>query len=390
MKKTVKIFSVVLAIVILVTSLTSCGGNKVSKNDIIGQWYSDSGEMEIDVRKDGTYDDRGYGTGTWKYLDDGVTVEFTDFYGYTKTTTVIKDDYGYSIYNGRYYRDFYPNLVGETNEIPTNEIPTNDYNNQQITGIQKVSVDAFTGIKYEVTGISPYCKISINNSGCSADAQQRVTYSFDKEYYANGDKAIITATLSANTSEKDYILESSEIGYDLAGQAEYVSSEQQFDIEFIKKEVSDKVTALISSSIGTNGICNVSDQRILDYETRLSGANFFMRNGITKVEPTHIATYFSCLKEQKKPSMNAYLPYNRCSYVYCFDVYGDVNNVICHGKLYVTITAENIVKLPNGSLSWNNEKCDFKVDTGVDGFDNCVSNTIMSYSDNYNITKIEL
>lgn len=394
MKKKIKVFSICLALVMLVTSLTACNSDKVKKDDIVGQWYAEDGEMKIDVRVDGSYDDGGYGTGTWKYLDDGETIEFMDFYGSTKTTTIVKDEYGYSIYNGRYYRDEYPSekLTGNINNL-NNTGSSNNSSNEQTMGTQKITIDAFAGISYEVTGISPYCQISINNSGCSVDAQQRVTYTLDKEYYANGELATITAIISNNKAKdgnNEYVLSSAQSTFAVTGQAEYVSPEQNFNVEFIKRQVGDKVVSLISSSIGTNKICNVSDQIILDYETRLPDANFYSRNGITKVEPTHQATYFLCLKEQMKASMNEYLPYNRCSFVYCFNVYGDVNNVVCQGKLYVTITAENIVASPDGSISWNNEKCDFKIDTNVDGFDNCVANTIMSYSDNYNISKVTL
>lgn len=120
MKKT-KIFSVLLAIIMLITTFSACNGGTVNKNDIVGQWYDANGEMKIDVRADGSYDDDGYGTGTWKYLDDGVTIEFMDFYGSTKTTTIVKDEYGYSIFDGRYYKDAYPNFEKDENEISTNE-----------------------------------------------------------------------------------------------------------------------------------------------------------------------------------------------------------------------------------------------------------------------------
>lgn len=150
MKKKIKIFSVFLALVMLLTGLTACGGDKVSKKDIIGQWYSSSGEMEFDVRKDGTYDDGGYGTGTWKYLDDGETIEFMDFYGSTKTTTIVKDEYGYSIFNGRYYRDAYPAFEDEINEIPTNE-------NKESTSIPLSKVSNFSDgcawVEYNQDGV---------------------------------------------------------------------------------------------------------------------------------------------------------------------------------------------------------------------------------------------
>ena len=133
--KKIKIFSVLLAVIMLITAFSACSGGKVKKNDIVGQWYASDGEMKIDIRKDGTYDDGGYGTGTWKYLDDGETIEFTDFYGSTKTTTIVKDEYGYSIFNGKYYKDAYPNIENITNDnfadenAQSNAIPFSKVNN---------------------------------------------------------------------------------------------------------------------------------------------------------------------------------------------------------------------------------------------------------------------
>lgn len=219
--------------------------------------------------------------------------------------------------------------------------------------------------------------------------QKYVTFSLDKTYYANGEKAIVTASVSNNTGGVSYKLDSTEDSYEVSGQSEYVTSTQQFDDELLEKEVRDTVTSLVSSAIGTNSVCDVSDMYILDYETRLSDANFYHRKGITEVKTSCKAIYFSHIKEQKKAAVNSNLPYNRCSYIYCFDVYGDVNDTICEGKLYVNITAENIVRQSDGKIFWDNENCDFNISTGTDGFDNCVSNTIMSSSNNYNISKVK-
>ena len=255
--KKIKIFSVLLAIVMLITTFSACGGNKVKKNDIVGQWYASDGKMEIDVRKDGTYDDGGYGTGTWKYLDDGVTIEFKDFYGYTKKTTISKDEYGYSIYDGRYYRDEYPaekltNNNTNSNSGFVNGNGNNNLSNEVSTGTQKITVDAFAGISYEITGISPYCKISINNSGCSADSQQRVTYKLDKEYYANGETAVITASVisyKAKDGNNEYILKNEQSTYSVSNQPEYIKTIDKTIISTIQNELDDYVTTSVANAV---------------------------------------------------------------------------------------------------------------------------------------------
>lgn len=384
MKKALKIFSVVLAIVILLTSLTSCGGDKVSKKDIIGQWYSESGEMEIDVRKDGTYDDRGYGTGTWKYLDDGVTVEFTDFYGYTKTTTVIKDDYGYSIYNGRYYRDSYPNLVGETNEIPTNEIPTSDYNNQQTTEIQKIYIDAFSGIKYEITGISPRCQISVNNSSCSADAQQRVTYKFDKDYYANGETATITATILVNKLKEgntEYVLSSEQSSFSVSNQPEYVTTVDEKILSAVKVELNDFVTSKKSEAIGNWGL--------FDIHAKGNSYSKYKSVDSTKLEEV----YFTSIKQNKLNEDVAI--FNSLNFIYSFSATmheGGINGTeSC--KVYTNVIAYNVVKYPDGTIKWgqkNPDAFDFSYIGSLEGVNNLVTTTVTTKSADYNISKVEI
>ena len=152
MKKLLRSICLLMIPILLVTGLCSCSG----KNSIVGQWYDSDGDLAFEVKKDGTYDTGGLlGKGKWKYLDDDETIEFTDFYGYTKTTKVEKDDLGLSIFNGKYYKDAYPS-----------EEQMSEFKDKNA-----VSLDAFDGIKYEVSGISPYCKISINNSGCSEEVQ---------------------------------------------------------------------------------------------------------------------------------------------------------------------------------------------------------------------------
>ena len=41
-------------------------------------------------------------------------------------------------------------------------------------------LDAFAGLDITITGISPFCDVSINTSGCSAEVQQNVSFKKDK------------------------------------------------------------------------------------------------------------------------------------------------------------------------------------------------------------------
>ncbi len=62
--------------------------------------------------------------------------------------------------------------------------------------------------------------------------------------------------------------------------------------------------------------------------------------------------------------------------------------MVYYTDIYVHVSAENVVKKANGTVTWANEQCTLKVQAVDNGLDNCVSNLIMKNSDNYNISKI--
>ncbi len=370
-----------MAFVLLISSFAGCSGDKVKKSDIIGQWYASDGEMEMDVRKDGSYDDGGYGTGTWKYLDDDETVEFTDFYGYTKTTKIIKDEYGYSIFNGRYYRDAYPEIESESHEN-TQNIPQGS--NNQIPETNQIMVDAFTGIKYEVTGISPKCEVSVNNSGCSADAQQRVTYEFDKDYYANGETATVTATIpvkSLKDGNTEYVLMKQQSTFIISNQPEYVKTIGKNELEAVKKELDDYVIAKKSEAINNWGLFGIhaTGNSYSTYKSVDSG----------KLEQIYLTSV-----KQNKISKDLTI-YNSLNFIYSFSgtMHGGSINGTESCRVYVNVIAYNVIKYPDGTVKWGEKDPDsyeFCHKATLDGVSNLVTTTVTVNSSDYNISKVEL
>lgn len=179
----------IVGIILILSVLSACGSSTSSP---VGNWYNEKGKC-LNVRKDGSWKlEDSYGTGTWKKLNDDI-IEFTDFYGDTQESEINEDALGKYIdfgYYGNFYKDAYPS-------------------EEKISEIKKqnaISINPFEGIKYEISEISPYCKISINNQGCTSEAQKYVTYNFDKDVYKNGESATITAVLSTYTGEETYAL----------------------------------------------------------------------------------------------------------------------------------------------------------------------------------------
>lgn len=109
--------STILVLTLMLCALSACGTN--SEKNIIGKWYNNDGKC-LDIRSDGSYKlEDSYGTGTWKYLDDNETIEFTDVYGDTNETIVETDDTGDYIKfspHGNFYR--------KTENINENEMPS--------------------------------------------------------------------------------------------------------------------------------------------------------------------------------------------------------------------------------------------------------------------------
>lgn len=365
MKKTVKIVSIALAIISIFLSLSACGGKE---NEIVGMWYDDDGEV-LNVQKDGTYNfDGEYGSGTWKILDDKETIEFTDFYGMTKNIEITEDDLGVYIFyhQERLYKDAYPS----EEEISEQEEEISKEREKNAT-----ELDAFDGISYEVNGISPYCKVTINTQNCDELVQKYVTFKLDKETYANGENAIITATLSNNTGEENYKLRSMTDEYIVHGAAEYLTSINNVDLSLLKEELADFIVAQKGSAIGS--------------QFPFGHYHAFMLKSLDTVKDEN-TTYFSSLKAIKKDVFKDTEIFNSLSCIYSIKFTDRNDNSY---NAYICITANNLVKNSDGSIRWgteNLEDYDFVCKSSDKSVEDCITVNVMNNSDNYNITKVEI
>lgn len=365
MKSIVKIVSVVLVITSIFLTLSACGG---VEDEIIGMWYDEDGDV-LSVQKDGTYNFEGeYGSGTWKILDDNVTIEFTDFYGMTKNIEIIEDSLGVYIFyhQERLYKDSYPS----EEEISKQEEEISKEKEKNAT-----ILDAFNGVSYEVGGISPYCKITINTQNCSEEVQNYVTFKTDKDFYSNGDNAIITATLSSSTEEVVYKLKSTTNEYNISGQAEYLTSLNGVDLTLLKSELNDFVTAQKGSATGTHYPFGHYSAYVI---TSLDAAT------------NEDIAYLSSLKKIKQEIFNETGIFNSLSFLYSIK-FTDRSDT--HHNAYISITANNLVKNPDGSIRWGTEDLgdyDFICKSSDKSIEDCINTNIMCNSENYNISKIEI
>lgn len=250
--------------------------------------------------------------------------------------------------------------------------------------IDSSKIDPFKGLTYEISGISPYCKIAINNQGCSNEAQQYVTYTLDKEFYANGEKAIINAALNYNGQE-EYTLYKEATTFEVSGQPEYITSVDGLDLTELKKELNDNLNAQKALAAGGEKLFS------LEYYY-VGGTHYESCDNITLSE-----VYFSSLKPIKNSIYNSRnTPYNRLSFVYAvtYTWHGEYvfdENETGKGTMWVNVSANNIIKYPDGSIKWgstSSDDYDFVYSISQKGLEDCITTTIMCNSADYNISKV--
>ena len=232
----------------------------------------------------------------------------------------------------------------------------------------KKRLDPFEGLKFEVAGISPFCKIVINNANCDSDVQFHVTYTLDKETYANGDEAIITASVD---QADEYELISETATYKVENQPEYITSVDGVDLTFLESERNDFVTAGTSAALQ-------EFTGLFDYTY-----GWDPWESIDSVN--NVETWFATIKKTKLSSDALF--YNSINYIYSIDVTRGGNP----RTYYVNVSCYNIIKYPDGTLKWGNPNPDsyeFKTKTQENGVDDLVATTITVLASDYNLSKI--
>lgn len=234
-------------------------------------------------------------------------------------------------------------------------------------------LDPFDGIKFETSGISPKCTVTINNQNCSIDAQSVVNYSLDKEFYANGETAIITATISGYDAVQKYLLSSETTQWNVENQPEYIMSADDIDLSQIKPEVEDFIDATIAKETHAG------------VRWELLGASISGADEVKDLKAGDI--YFQSLKLQKE------LPDDSCYNYLTFSYSGKyVSASDGNGSVFTCVSAANLIKYPDGTLKWGTESTegfDFKAEGSTKGMEDCIEKAVIVHSDNYNITKLD-
>lgn len=364
-----KILAVLLAALLVAGSLSGCGtGNR----QLVGKWYDKDGRC-LDLRKNGTWQMDGlYGSGTWERLDDDY-IELTDFYGEIDEGELCEDANGsYIHYYGRdFYKGEYPDAE-QDGQSPEEILPQDQIGDTTPveTEPQAVDVDPFEGLSIEVTGVSPFCKLMVNNAGCSEDAQLYVEYTTDAAYYQNGDTAVVTASLNRSASAGDYVLTETQMTFEVENQPQYITSAEGVDLSLLESEVQDLITAKTAESIGSWFL----------FGEGINGFNTFKSTEKVIRE----TVYFTSIKLQKKDNTDLY---NTINYVYTIVSKTDNSDAFAAN---VVITAQNIIQYPDGTIVWGkSENLDLVSYIDTQGVEAIIAKQITSQTADYNITKLE-
>lgn len=274
-------------------------------------------------------------------------------------------------HNGWYIHDMTDHLSASTDGNDTTERETAAGETDTDPIEKKTAIDPFAGIQCVVTGISPYCQVSINEQNCDENAQRYVTYSLDKETYANGETVTVTAELDRWVSEQ-YTLTATEYTFRVEGQAEYITSLDGLDLTFLKTELQDYMDGRCSTAI--------SEEILWTYD------NFWY---VSKMRVSLQETYLSTLKLIRKDSMGEDMPYNRLSFIYRVDITDQDGAKIL---LYMSSDAVNIVQYPDGHIGWGTsspDNFDFVETAWSDSLEQCVAGSITAHRSDYNISMIQ-
>lgn len=260
------------------------------------------------------------------------------------------------------------------------EFSQNDEHDSQINAtestepseIEKTVLNPFDGISFETSGISPKCTVTINNANCSIDVQKKVTYELDKEFYANGETAIITASLAGYDDNQLYSLGCETTQWKVENQPEYITSADDIDLSQIKPELDDFVKATIAKETHS------------DIRWSLLGASITAAEKVKKLKAGDI--YFQSIKLQKEVESDSF--YNYLTFCYSGKYIAQYES----GNIYTCISAVNLIKYPDGTIKWGSKSTDgfdFIAEGSTAGMEDCIDKSVIIHSDNYNITKLD-
>lgn len=283
-----------------------------------------------------------------------------------------------------------PNIIKKNGyEITNNSLEYTVYGLKEL-----IEIDPFDGLVLNYSGISPFCTVNFNNAGCNKESQKYVSYSLEKELFANGESVMVHATIDESiTRETGYVIAEGKerFEYLCENMPYYLESLEGVDLTFLESELRDAVKPTISFE-----------------ETRtlfgIKSAVFFSKYGHTIYDSSLAPftdvlnlksneAYLLTIKENKKDDFLSgdIEVYNSLRIVSTCYATSATSSKRVSGNIHLCFNIENIIVYPDGTLKWGiNKEYGFTYSSStIEGFDQACESAIWSFSNHYNIQQLE-
>ncbi|MFR8010432.1 MAG: hypothetical protein ACLU8W_01530 [Clostridia bacterium] len=246
-------------------------------------------------------------------------------------------------------------------------------------------LNPFEGLSVTFDGISPYCTISLNTSGCSDAVEKYVDFSLSPDSvttegnFAAGESVTVYATLrEPETGGAAYALSESEKTYLVQDVPEYITEiTGDMDLSILKQAANDYLASITAWSVG-------------DYEPMDAPGDFQ-----SKGETVAHDSYFCALKANAYNKFSNEVGYfNKISLTYSIDLEiaaGFWGDELQQKTQYFTIDAKNIIRYPDGSLGWGTQDpatMDFEYQTDSTNLESLINKNIVSLKSDYNVSTV--
>lgn len=246
-------------------------------------------------------------------------------------------------------------------------------------------LNPFEGLSVTFDGISPYCTISLNTTGCSDVVQQYVDFSLSSDSittegtFASGESVTVYATLrEPETGGVVYALSQTEETYQVQDVPKYITEiTEDMDLTSFKQAVDDYLASITAWSVG-------------DHNPMGAGGSF-----LSKGEPVAYDSYFSALKMNSYSKLANGIDYfNKISLTYSIEIEqegGFWGDELEKKTQYFTIDAKNIIQYPDGHLGWGTQDpvaMDFEYQIDSANLDSLVNKNVISLKSDYNVSTI--
>ena len=259
-----------------------------------------------------------------------------------------------------------------------------------------IELDPFDGLQLDYFGISPFCKVAINDSKCPLEVQKYVTYTVSGETFASGDTVIVTAELSKEaTQEYGYILKGNinQKEYIVSDVPYYVNDLDDVDVSYISSELRDYILSEISFEKKYTVLGQDAWGFLETYGDRGNNwCDFFNVPSVISND-----AYMLTIKEKSKENFtNGDSPYN--TLVILATCTAEASHQSSHdmwygkGEIYVAFRLNNIVMYPDGSIGWGNDSpdtLDIQYSSTLNGLNSLIETNVTSHSRTYNSTNLK-